>query len=112
MQAQITFSNQTNLLNDPTLFYSGVAVGIADMNGDGLDDIVRLNEGNMLSIEYQTMPDMPFANYTHGAVEGDAWAMVIGDVNNALSLTSLMIMLRIIEYVQPVSSYGDGFVVG
>jgi|GEM_PF-5327063 len=69
-QAQITFSNQTTLLNEPTNFHSGVAVGIADMNGDGLDDIVRLNNSSVLSIEYQSAPNQPFANYTHGTVPG------------------------------------------
>ena len=37
-----TFTQQTNLLNN-TNFRSGVSMGIADMNGDGLDDIIRLN---------------------------------------------------------------------
>ncbi|MBK8566153.1 MAG: VCBS repeat-containing protein [Saprospiraceae bacterium] len=81
-QAQITFSNQTTLLKDPTTFRSGVAVAIADMNADGLDDIVRLGNGSQLSVEYQALPNQPFANYTHGNVPGDAWAMVVGDVNN------------------------------
>ncbi|MCC6727324.1 MAG: CRTAC1 family protein, partial [Saprospiraceae bacterium] len=80
--AQISFSNQTTLLNNPTGFKSGVAVGVADMNADGLDDIIRLGQGSMLSIEYQAAPNQPFANYTHGNVPGDAWAMVLGDVNN------------------------------
>lgn len=81
-QAQITFSNQTFLLTDPLLLHSGVAVGIADMNGDGLDDVVRLDQGSLLSIEYQAAPNQLFSHYNHGVVQGDAWAMVIGDVNN------------------------------
>jgi ASPIC and UnbV/Secretion system C-terminal sorting domain/FG-GAP-like repeat/Ig-like domain CHU_C associated len=80
--AQISFSNQTTLLNDPTGFRSGVAVAVADMNADGLDDIIRLGQGNMLSVEYQSAPNLPFANYTHGSITGDAWAMVVADVNN------------------------------
>ncbi len=80
--AQISFSNQTALLKDPTTFRSGVAVAIADMNADGLDDIVRLGNGSQLSIEYQSLPNQPFANLTHGNVPGDAWAIVLGDVNN------------------------------
>ncbi len=82
VQAQISFSNQTTLLNNPTNFHSGVAVAVADMNGDGRDDIVRLDNGSMLSIEYQTAPNQQFANYIHGDVPGDAWAMVVGDLNN------------------------------
>jgi hypothetical protein len=81
MQAQISFSNQTSLLGQGS-FYSGVAVGIADMNGDGLDDVVRLGNGSNLSVEYQSLPNGNFANYTYGNVPDDAWAMVLGDVNN------------------------------
>lgn len=81
-KAQISFSDQTLLLNNPTDFYSGVALGIADMNGDGLDDIVRLSNGSNLHIEYQTAPNELFTHFTHGNVQGKAWAMVLGDVNN------------------------------
>ncbi|MCH2236233.1 MAG: hypothetical protein MK078_18520, partial [Crocinitomicaceae bacterium] len=38
---QLSFSNQTFLLSDP-FGKSGAPIAIADMNGDGLDDIVRL----------------------------------------------------------------------
>lgn len=81
-QAQISFSNQTSLLTNSTSFSSGVAVGIADMNGDGLDDIVRLGNTSNLSVEYQTTPNGAFTNYAYGEVPEDAWAMVIGDINN------------------------------
>ena len=37
-----TFTVRTNLLSD-TSFRSGVPMGVVDMNGDGLDDIVRLD---------------------------------------------------------------------
>jgi len=80
--AQVTFSNQTNLLSSPTDFSSGVAVGVADMNGDGLDDIVRLKGGKTLNIQYQTAPDQLFSNYDYGGFQGIEWAMVLGDVNN------------------------------
>ena len=84
LHGQISFTDQTNLLQN-TNFHSGVALAIADMNGDGLDDIIRLNETMMLSIEYQAEAAQPFANFTFGNVwsggEG-AWAIAIGDVNN------------------------------
>ena len=34
----VTFSDNTNLLNGN--HYSGVAIAVSDMNGDGLDDII------------------------------------------------------------------------
>ncbi|HZV44163.1 MAG TPA: VCBS repeat-containing protein, partial [Saprospiraceae bacterium] len=44
--------------------HSAVPVGIADMNGDGLDDIVTLNNGHILNIQYQTPdPNRPFVVY-------------------------------------------------
>ena len=50
-QAQ-TFEKANNRLVTPG-FHSGCAVAIVDVNGDGLDDIVRLADGHDLFIEYQ-----------------------------------------------------------
>ncbi|MEZ4953666.1 MAG: FG-GAP-like repeat-containing protein [Saprospiraceae bacterium] len=79
---QISFTNQTQLLNNPDDFTSGNVLAISDMNADGLDDIIRLDNGSMLSIEYQTPNSEPFGNYSHGNVPSDAWAIVVGDANN------------------------------
>ena len=49
---QISFTNQTSNLSDPT-HYSGVAVTINDVNNDGLDDIVILDDARDLKIEFQ-----------------------------------------------------------
>lgn len=81
LQGQISFTNQTNLLLDQN-FHSGIAIAIADMNSDGLDDVIRLNEGNVLSIEYQAAAGQPFANFTYGDITGHPWALAIGDANN------------------------------
>jgi hypothetical protein len=82
---QFSFSNKTTLLTNPSSFTSGVAVAVADMNADGLDDIIRLNDGYLLSIEYQTPDDQAFSNFEYGDIfpgNEDAWAIVVGDVNN------------------------------
>lgn len=60
LSAQISFTNKTNLLT-PDKHYSGVAIAILDMNGDGLDDIARLSQGTDLNIQYQTTPDQLFS---------------------------------------------------
>lgn len=78
---QSTFTNKTDLLADQTIT-SGVAIGIADMNGDGMDDIVRMGNGSQLSVEYQTVDGQPFENLFFGSVGGSSWAIVAGDINN------------------------------
>ena len=48
--AQVSFGDSTHLLSN-TDFTSGVATAVVDMNGDGKDDIVRLNDARSLEIE-------------------------------------------------------------
>lgn len=79
---QITFSNGNQMLSNPN-FHSGVAIAVVDMNGDGLDDIVRLSQGQALQIEYQQPGGAPFLNYTFGSIAGQSqWSMCVADVNN------------------------------
>ena len=61
------FIVSTDALTNGTLS-SGVAMGIADMNADGLDDLVRLNDANFLEIEYQ-QPDGTFTSMQAGNIE-------------------------------------------
>ena len=77
---QISFSDQTSLLSDQTVS-SGVAMGIADMNGDGLDDIVRLKNAESLRIEYQQMDGSIFSEMIIGTAGGSHWGMCIADVD-------------------------------
>ena len=76
-----TFTDRTSLLPNPN-FHSGVAMGVADMNGDGLDDIVRLNEASDLSIEYQEATGAAFSNLSYGDIgSGSEWSLCISDVD-------------------------------
>jgi hypothetical protein len=80
--AQISFSNQANLLT-PVNHYSGVAIAVCDMNGDGLDDVVRLNQGTDLNIQYQTLAGQPFLPSATQPLPGDdTWGMCTADFNN------------------------------
>ncbi|MDO8368909.1 MAG: FG-GAP-like repeat-containing protein [Saprospiraceae bacterium] len=83
ISAQISFSNKTNLLT-PTNHFSGVAIAILDMNGDGLDDIARLSQGTALNIQYQTTPNQAFTATGMTPLPGtsDTWGMCAADVNN------------------------------
>ncbi|MEM9454195.1 MAG: FG-GAP-like repeat-containing protein [Myxococcota bacterium] len=73
------FTDGSSLLNNPTLT-SGVAIGVTDMNGDGLDDIVRLDDAEIVEIEYQ-LPDGSFDHYVFGDLPGSQWGMALGDVD-------------------------------
>ncbi len=66
--SEVNFNNQTTLLST-TNIESVLIVCVADMNGDKLDDIVRLNNGTDLMIEYQSCGS-GFSNYTYGLVSG------------------------------------------
>ncbi|GAB4496426.1 MAG: hypothetical protein OHK0019_28110 [Saprospiraceae bacterium] len=83
LSAQIHFSNKTHLLT-PAKHYSGVAIAVLDMNGDGHDDIVRMNQGFQLAIEYQAAPNQPFTHLNVGPVpsEGPQWGICSADIDN------------------------------
>ena len=80
--AQISFTNQTSNLGDPT-HYSGVGVTVNDVNNDGLDDIVILDDGQNLKIEYQKM-DGVWVSFDAGVQmdNSSAWGMAVGDATN------------------------------
>ncbi len=77
-KAQITFTDASNLLENPNLF-GGVALAVVDMNDDKLDDIIRLNNGIGLEIEYQ-QTDGTFSRSVIGNV-GTPWGIVVADVD-------------------------------
>ncbi|HSF89263.1 MAG TPA: hypothetical protein VLA46_07590, partial [Saprospiraceae bacterium] len=63
LYGQAQFANRNDLLAEKDQ-HSAVPVGIADMNGDGLDDIVTLNFGSRLFVQYQTPePSRPYVRY-------------------------------------------------
>lgn len=79
---QVTFTNQVSELSDPT-HYSGVTVTINDVNNDGLDDIVILDDARNLKIEFQKM-DGVWTGFDTGEQmdNGNAWGMAVGDATN------------------------------
>lgn len=84
--AQFSFTNKVSSLTDPT-HYSGVAVTVNDVNNDGLDDIVILDDGKNLTIEYQQLNGV-WTSYTGPQVTNEggsgqsAWGMAVGDATN------------------------------
>ncbi len=60
-----------------------MAIAILDMDGDGRDDIARMDGGNFVNIEHQSGPGQPFIHLEVGAVNGDSqWGMCGADVDN------------------------------
>lgn len=79
--AQLSFTNQNALLNGDN--FSGVAIGVTDVNNDMLDDIVRMDQGNVLNVQYQTAGGGQFTEYFFGEVaNGSQWMLTAADCNN------------------------------
>jgi hypothetical protein len=75
-----TFTMNNSLVS-PT-YNSGGCTGVTDMNNDGLDDIVILDNSRDLSIAYQ-QADGSFNVSYFGVVSNESqWGMCIGDVDN------------------------------
>jgi hypothetical protein len=75
-----TFTMDNSLIT--SAYHSGGCTGVTDMNNDGLDDIVILDQSNDLSIAYQ-QADGSFSVSHFGSVSNAAqWGMCIGDVDN------------------------------
>ncbi|KAA3632165.1 MAG: CRTAC1 family protein, partial [Bacteroidetes bacterium] len=82
LNAQISFTNRNDMLTNSN-FHSGVAITVADMNNDGLDDICRMNNGNFVEIQHQLPGGNGFSNLSVMSVNGGSqWSMCAGDVDN------------------------------
>ncbi len=81
LQSQIRFTDASQNLFFPELT-SGVALGVADMNGDSLDDIIRLDDTRKLRIDYQQVDTTKFTGKIHNTLFGNQWSLCIGDANN------------------------------
>lgn len=83
--AQFSFSNANNRLMNSN-FRSGCPVAVADFNNDGLDDIIRLDQGHILNVELQrpnnTFENILLGDFAPGAGSGWAWAMCVADVDH------------------------------
>lgn len=82
LTAQVTFSRHTDLLT-PREHYSSAAIAVADMNGDGRDDIVRMDQGFRLAVEFQTAANRAFRRLFVGELQqGSQWGICVADIDN------------------------------
>ncbi|MBK7286018.1 MAG: CRTAC1 family protein [Flavobacteriales bacterium] len=71
----------TSILSDQSA-HSGGCVGIADMDGDGFDDLLLLDESKNVYIDYQGAGGT-YTSYNMGqASSSSQWGMAAGDVDN------------------------------
>ena len=78
----IAFTDRTTRVPGSAL--SGTPMAVADMNGDGRDDIIRLHGGKTLQIRFQQPGGATFTSYEYGIsspTSEEPWGMAIGDVN-------------------------------
>ena len=80
-QSITPFSDQTSLL-PTTVFHSGNAVGVVDMDNDFKDDIVRDSANNRMYIEFQQAPNAAFTQIKYTGTFGSPWGLCVGDYNN------------------------------
>ena len=77
--SQIAFTDSSSLLVNQNVT-SGCPIGVVDMNNDGRDDIVRLDDARYLEIEYQNA-DGSFTRYDFGDTGNNKWGFSIADVD-------------------------------
>ncbi len=82
LNAQINFTNNNMLL--PSSNRSGVAIGVTDVNGDNLDDIVRFSDNaSNLSVLYQDSDGVVFTESNIGVSgSGKQWTLSIADTDH------------------------------
>lgn len=79
--AQVAFYNANTRLTNPS-FHSGCSVTVVDWNGDGLDDIVRLDQGYDLFVEIQNGSGQ-FESRSFGNMgTSSAWGMAVADLDH------------------------------
>jgi len=78
---QISFENQSNLLGNDDIS-SGYVMGVSDLNADGLDDIIRFDGAQQMTIDYQNI-DGTFTSLNVGTLtNGEIWSVVVADLDN------------------------------
>lgn len=80
-QAQLSFTNANAKMDG--VYHSGNCVSVVDMNNDGLDDLVLLDQSSDATIEIQNS-DGTFTSHFLATPSGttNAWGMCVGDFDH------------------------------
>ena len=79
VNAQLSFTNSNSVV--PFNSRSGCAVSVVDVNGDGLDDIVTLDQSNLMNVMLQRREGGYTNQFIVDIGGGNAWAMAMADVD-------------------------------
>lgn len=82
LYAQITFASNFDII--PTEGYrSGVANAIADVNGDGRDDLVRITSKNVLEVNFGSgnTTELKLSQF-EASLPSEAWNITVGNLDN------------------------------
>ena len=106
----VTFSDGTSLLGQDN--FSGLPMGVIDMNGDGKDDIVQFNNAKELRIQYQNGTGQLFTSFNHGNVSNqNQWGTAIADFDhngyNDVMAGGAYDNLKIIKNNDGINSYSQ-----
>jgi hypothetical protein len=79
--AQFSFTNSNSLI--PTATHSGNAISVVDVNNDGLDDLVRMDQSEVLVVSLQKQ-NGTYTHYNLGSITGgdNVWGMAVADVDH------------------------------
>ncbi|MBK7945840.1 MAG: VCBS repeat-containing protein [Flavobacteriales bacterium] len=79
LSAQLSFTNSTSMMGASV---SGGCMGVVDMNGDGLDDILKLDNARTLKVDYQNA-NGTFTTVNYGNMSGSGqWGFAAADIDN------------------------------
>lgn len=81
---QPTFTDASNILPGAGSFYSWMQKGAADVDGDGLDDIVRANtSGSFFILKQPSTPNSIWTEMALGQIQSTSpLSVIVGDVDN------------------------------
>ncbi len=78
--AQFSFTNMNSLV--PTATHCGNSITVVDVNNDGLDDIVKMDQASDLVVQLQNL-NGTYTHYNLGDVgAGNVWGMAMADVDH------------------------------
>lgn len=77
---QLAFTDSNTNLNLGGM-YSGCAVTVTDVNFDGMDDVLRMDQGHRLYISLQNRDGSYTTQFLYDIGSSSAWAMTCADVD-------------------------------